>query len=247
MSRLRDERGFTLIELLVASTIGIFVLFGALTILETSQRAQATVSDRSEAIARGRTAMEQLVQQLRSQVCIGAGSPAIVYGDGSRVTFYADLTNVYTGTPSANDFVPAKRDLIYANGSITEYLYPGTPITNSGNGGRRGERSSMPYTFATTPSRTRVVIDRIALRREAGADVPLFKYYAFDESDPIRPSRLLATPLSATDRDNVVQVTINLQSLPSRLGSRHPGEPFTADVFVRTADPTDPEHSPLCL
>jgi hypothetical protein len=44
-----------------------------------------------------------------------------------------------------------------------------------------------------------------------------------------------------------VQITVNFQALPSRLNSVYPGEPFTADVFVRTADPTDPEHSPLCF
>jgi prepilin-type N-terminal cleavage/methylation domain-containing protein len=253
MSRLRDERGFTLIELLVSSTIGLVVLFGALTTLESSQRAQSKVSDRSEAIARGRGALEQLVQQLRSQVCIGAGAPAIIYADNSRVTFYADLTNVYTGNPSENDFVPAKRDLIFSStaGKLTEYVYPGSPVTNNGGGGNgngNGNNStSFPYTFASTPSRTRVVLDKIKLRKENGQDVPFFKYYSFSDTDPIRPSNLLTTPLSATDRDNVVQVTVNFQALPSRLNSTYPGEPFTSDVFVRTADPTDPEHSPLCL
>ena len=245
MSRLRDERGFTLIELLVASTIGILVMFGALSVLESSQRAQTRVSDRTEAIARGRAATEQIIQQLRSQVCIGAGAPAIVYADGSRVTFYADMTNVYTGTPSENDFVPAKRDLVYSGGKLTEYVYPGSPLRES-NGNTRG-RVAMPYEFATTPSRIRAVVDRVTLRRDGVAEVPFFKFYAFDERDPIRPSKLLTTPLSDTDRDNVVKVEINFQSLPTRVGNRHPGEPFTSEVFVRTADPTDPEHSPLCL
>jgi hypothetical protein len=152
------------------------------------------------------------------------------------------MTDTYTDASAdwgENIFVPAKRDLLYADGKVTESIYPGTPAT--------GSSATFPYTFSSTPSAVRVIIDKIALRKQDGVDVPFFKYYAFDGNDPIRPSNLLTTPLVATDRDNVVQITVNFQSLPTRLNSPYPGEPFTADVFVRTADPTDPEHSPLCF
>ncbi len=229
MTRLRhDERGFSLAEMLVSITVGVGVLLAAFTLSSSLLHAQTKVSDRSDSIARGRTAMEQIVQQLRSQVCLGPGYPAITYGDGSRIVFYADLAN--------RTFVPEQRELVYASGSITERTYPGTQT-----GGQ------PPFTFAGTPSRTRVVLDRMQLRREAGVDVPFFRYYMFDGSDPIRPSRLLATPLSASDAARVVQVTINFAALPSRGGSGTTAEPFTANVYVRTADPTDPDHSPLCI
>jgi len=228
----RDERGFTLMELLVATTVGVGVLLVAFSLSESFLHAQTRVSDRSDSIARGRTAMEQVVQQLRSQVCLGPGFPAITYGDGSRVTFYADLSN--------DTFVPERRDLTYANGSLTERVYPGTTNGDPDPG-------EAPFLFASTPSRTRVVLDHMQLQREAGADVPFFRYYMFDGSDPIRPSRLLPTPLSAGDAARVVQVTISYAALPSRGGSGTTPEPFTANVYVRTADPTDPDHSPLCI
>jgi prepilin-type N-terminal cleavage/methylation domain-containing protein len=226
--RLRDQRGFSLTELLVSMTVGVGVLLAAFTLSSALLHAQTKVSDRSESIARGRAAMEQIVQQLRSQVCLGPGYPAITYGDGSRVVFYADLAN--------RTFVPEQRELVYASGALTERAYPGTQT-----GGQ------PPFTFARTPSRTRVVLDRMQLRREEGVDVPFFRYYTFDGSDPIRPSRLLATPLSASDAARVVQVTISYAALPSRGGSGTTAEPFTANVYVRTADPTDPDHSPLCI
>jgi prepilin-type N-terminal cleavage/methylation domain-containing protein len=224
----REERGFTLVELLVATTLGVGVLLGAFTLADAFQHAETRVSDRSEAIARGRTAMEQLVQELRSQVCLGPGYPAITYGDDDHVTFYADLANT--------TFVPERRDLSFANGAITEKTYAGTQT-----GGQ------PPFSFSSTASRTRVVLDHVQRQQEGGADVPVFRYYSFDGNDPIRPSRLLATPLSANDAQRVVQVTVAFQSLPARVGTTSAGEPFTANVYVRTADPTDPDHSPLCI
>lgn len=228
----REEHGFTLVELLVATTVGVGVLLAAFTLSEALLHAQTKVSDRSESIARGRTAMEQVVQQLRSQVCLGPGLPAITYGDGDRVVFYADLANT--------TFVPERRELSYADGALTERVYPGT-VNGDPDAGE------PPYLFASTPSHTRVVLDHLQPLREDGVEVPFFRYYMFDGSDPIRPSRLLATPLSAQDAARVVQIAISYAALPSRGGNATTAEPFTAHVYVRTADPTDPDHSPLCI
>jgi prepilin-type N-terminal cleavage/methylation domain-containing protein len=227
--RLRDERGFTLVEVLVSTSLGVALLMAAFTLSSAFSHAQTRVSDRSESIARGRTAMEQIVQQLRSQVCLGPGYPAITYGDDNHITFYADLAN--------RTFIPQKRDLQFASGALTENDYDGTTT-----GGQ------PPFSFGARPSRTRVILDKLQLQRTtAGVNVPFFRYYMFDGGDPIRPSRLLATPLSADDAQRVVQITVSFGALPSRGGSGTIAEPFTANVYVRTADPTDPEHSPLCI
>lgn len=227
MTRLRrDEAGFTLVELLVTSAIGVVVLLVAGTLSTGFLHAQTRVSDRSESIARGRTAMEQITQQLRSQVCLGPGYPAITYGDGSRMTFYADLSN--------RAFVPEQRVLSYSNGTLTETSYAGRA---SGTG------SGAPFTFSSTPSRTRAVLDRMQLV----GTTPFFRYYSFDSNNPIRPANLLRTPLSASDAQRVVQITVTFAALPSRGGSGTIAEPSTANVYVRTADPTDPDHSPLCI
>ena len=228
--RLADERGFTLVELLLATVIGVGVLLTAYTLSDAVLHAQTRISDRSEAIARGRTAMEQITQQLRSEVCLGPGYPAIVYGDSNEVTFYADLADT--------TFIPQKRDLTFANGTLTERDYNGA--ASAGN---------PPFTFSATPARTRVILDKMKLQQSGGANVPFFSYYSFNNANPVRPANLLAVPLSASDAAKVVEITINFLAMPSRGGSSasYPGEPYTANVFVRTADPTDPDHSPLCI
>jgi len=228
LARLRDQRGFTLVELLMTTVIGTIVLLAAFTIFDAALHAQTRVDDRSDMVARGRTAMEQVVQQLRSQVCLGPGYPAVTYGDGSHVTFYADLADT--------TFVPQKRDLTFSGGTLTERDYTGSP--SSGN---------PPYTFAATPSRTRVIATSLVNQTQGATTIPFFTYYSFNAANPVRPANLLAVPLSATDMARVVQITVAFGALPSRGVSKLPAEPFTANVFVRTADPTDPDHSPLCI
>ncbi|HEX5145863.1 MAG TPA: type II secretion system protein [Conexibacter sp.] len=224
----RDERGFTLVELLVATTIGVGVLLAAGTLSVAFLHASTRVSDRSESVARGRTAMEQIVQELRSQVCLGPGYPAVTYASDNEVTFYADLSDT--------TFVPQQRDLTFANGQLTETTYAGS-VNSTGTG--------APFTFSRTASTTRVVLDRMQLV----GSTPFFRFYSFDGNDPVRPSNLLRTPLSASDLARIVQISISFGALPSRGGglSGQTAEPFQANMYVRTADPSDPEHSPLCI
>ncbi len=226
--RLRDERGFTLIELLVSTSIGLAVLLATFMIFDSALLAQNRVDDRTDSIGRGRTGMEQIVQQLRSQVCLGPSLPAIEYGDDDEIRFYADLANT--------TFVPERHVLTFAGGAITERDY-----TGAASGG------SPPFTFSAAPARTRVILDRLAPFSQGGATSPFFTYFSFDGSTPPQPTNLLAVPLSDADRARVVQVRVSFMALPSRTSSDSTGEPFTTDVFVRTADPSDPEHSPLCI
>jgi hypothetical protein len=213
VNRLRAQDGFML---------------AAFAIFDTALHAQTRVDDRSDSVARGRTALEQVVQQLRSQVCLGPGYPAVAYGDATHVTFYADLADT--------TFVPQKRDLQLAGGTLTEKDYTGSPSAGS-----------PPFTFASTPSRTRVIATKLTQLTQGGATVPFFTYYSFNAANPVRPANLLAVPLSASDMARVVQITVSFGALPARGVASVAPEPFTANVFVRTADPTDPDHSPLCI
>lgn len=227
--RLGDERGFTLVEMLVSTSIGVIVLLATFAIMDSALLAQNRVDDRTDSIARGRTGMEQIVQQLRSQVCLGPGLPAIEYGDNDEVRFYADLANT--------TFVPERRVLTFAGGALTERGYTGSPSS----------AGSPPFTFSATPARTRVILNRLMLDAQGGTTIPFFTYYSFDGSTPPQPTNELPVPLSDVDRGQVVQIRISFVALPSRVSSSSTGEPFTTEVFVRTADPTDPEHSPLCF
>jgi hypothetical protein len=228
---LADASGYTLVELLMATVIGIGVLMVTYELSDAVLHAQTQISDRTESIARGRTAMEQIVQQLRSQVCLGPGQAAIAYGDDHHLTFYADLADT--------TFVPEERDLDFSGGALTENDYAGSPSAGA-----------TPYTFSAVPSRTRVIADDLLLQLDSsGAQVPFFTYYSFDNNTPVRPDNQLATPLDPGDAARVVLIRVSFAALPTRGGSSasSPGEPFSSNVFVRTADPSDPARSPLCI
>lgn len=192
--RLGDERGFTLIELLVTILIGIIVMFAALALTEVGARSTARTTDRVETIQRGRTALTQMVQGLRSQVCRDSATPPVVSGDGSSIVFYSDVDN----SPA---FVPQKRQLTLSSGSIVERLWLPSPATGP------------PWTYPATPTRTRTLIANVAT---VGA-TPFLSYYSYDGTP-------LSTPLStdttsavlpANSIAKVVQVDVSFRTRPS--------------------------------
>jgi type II secretory pathway pseudopilin PulG len=73
---LRSADGFTLTEMLVAILCGVVVTGALLAVLELSLRQDTRISDRVQADRRGRTAMNVVLDQLRSG-CTGFGSTAI--------------------------------------------------------------------------------------------------------------------------------------------------------------------------
>jgi prepilin-type N-terminal cleavage/methylation domain-containing protein len=246
MRRLRtDESGFSLVELLVSVVIGLIVVSAAFNLLDASTQASSDVTDRVDATQRGRAAMEQMQQVLRSEVCLDTNTPAITYGDSDRVDFYADLGD--------EDFTPEARRLRFVEngttgrGDILEDVWTtlSDPPENTYNG---------------APTRTRLVMGEMARAMEdqaqesraVGDPVPVFRYYGFVGSDPARPDDLLQTPLSATDKARVVRIAVAFDSQPGRptggLQAREELDTtYENDIYVRTADPTDPLHSPQCL
>ena len=197
--------------------------------------AQTRVSDRSDSRSRaGARRWSRSSSSCARQVCLGPGFPAVAYGDANEVTFYADLANT--------TFVPQKRDLTFSPAGRS----PSGTTAATSNSAR-----SPPFTFSATPVRTRVILDPQAAAHQRRRVVPFFTYYAFDSGNPVRPANLLSIALDATRPTcrASCRSRVNFSALPSRGGSSisSPGEPFTANVFVRTADPTDPDHSPLCI
>ena len=84
----------------MAAVIGFVVLSATLGLLESSLRLNHGVMAKTDAMQRGRLAMDDVTQQLRSQVCLDGTTladdipvSAIVAGsNASSVTFYADFT-----------------------------------------------------------------------------------------------------------------------------------------------------------
>lgn len=226
--RLRAQGGFTLIEMLMALLIGSIVLGAAMYIFQAGQRSSTRVQDRAESVQRGRVVMEQLTQRIRSQVCLGPGYPAMTAGSSTGMTFYMDIGN--------ENFQPQQMRLTYDpsnGGQVTETTWNMT-ATGSGSG----------WQVAASPSRVRVLATNLALN---GA-TPFFQFYSFTATDPIAPTNQLPVPLSSSDLARVVQVVLTFRPTPMRGDQNAFVSPlFQNQVYVRTADPTDPIHSPLCV
>lgn len=226
----RDERGFTLPELLMSVLIGTIVMLAAVNLIDASVRASDEVLDRVDGLGKGRQALEQVTQRVRAQVCPDKNTPALVEGTDNSMTFYTEL--ISSTDASGNPlFAPEGRRISLAGGTLTEEVWNtlASPFANTFNAPPNTSRAMSPAIY-TQPGR------------------PFFRYYGFIGNDPALAELLLQTPLSAADRARVVKIEVAFDSRPTKRESQSNriDTGFEAEVFVRTADPSDPEHSPQC-
>jgi len=221
--RLRSEAGFTLIEMLVASVIGIVVLFSMLNLLDASQRAPGRVVNRVDGTQRGRVAMEQVTQRLRSQICLGKLVPLVI-GDASSptdansVTFYSDLGN-------GADFLPEKRRIYVSGTDLKERIIAGTGLPPN-------------TTFTSTP-RNRTLMQNIKPVIQGAGNLAYFRYYTFDNSTPPQPTVELMPPLAAADASRIVQVVVAFRASTGK--EDRVDTNFVNGVYSRAADSGSPD------
>jgi len=240
VSRLRagDERGFTLVELLVAMLVGMVLLVAAFDLLDASTRQRLRIEQRAEAVQRGRLALEQVTQVLRSQTCLGPSRPAMLSVGPSSATFYASLT-----TPTASGLLPMeKRSLTFA---------PATP------GGTRGDVVMRTYrpTGGTYPDYTWPADDQPDDVRTVARDVslvpgtPFLRFYEYSSANAPQVVEIptQSGSVSELDLSQIVRVDVAFDALPADAAPAQLKTRFTGEVYARTADPTDPEHSPRCF
>jgi Tfp pilus assembly protein PilW len=210
-------------ELLVALPFGLMLLFATVAMVIVSIHQSANVTDRVEAIQRGRTTMERVVRQLRSQVCSPTTGAAITAGDANSVTFYGDLTG------GASD--PERHTITYdpAAKTLTQYDHVGTGTWPN-------------LTFAATPTRTATLLANTT----AVSGTPFFTYYAFASNGTVS-STALPSPLSATDLPNVVRVGVSFVSQPRRTAQAALNTTFQSQADVRTADANNPSQGMRCI
>jgi prepilin-type N-terminal cleavage/methylation domain-containing protein len=218
-----DQRGFTLTELLVAMPLGLLVTFAAFEITDKAFTVNASISAREDALQRGRQAMEQLTQRLRSQVCLNSSTPPMVSGDDNSVTFYANL-----GSTTGN---PQRRTITYSSATrkITEDVFNATGSAGS-------------YTFPVTPSRTRTLIgDAYPV-----TGTPFLRYYAYPSTGAAQPTQLLPSPLTSADRPRVTKVSLAFVARATAANSSTESTTLQNDVVVRQGDATDPNAGVVC-
>lgn len=237
---LGDQRGFTLIELVISSTIGIVVLLAVFALMDVSVVQAGRTQDRVEVAQRGRNSMEQITQQLRSQICFGADQP-LIEGTNTSVRFYADVGDEqYRPDMRVLTFVPNGRQ-----GRITESVYVGQADANGG------------FTFPNwrsdgtgVPDRSRTVATGV---EQVDAATPVFSYFGFryDQSNAKAAATdtdiLLNTPIASTDSTRrVVKIRVAYKVDAERTANSSIDALNQGDVFVRSADPLQPGKSPLC-
>jgi prepilin-type N-terminal cleavage/methylation domain-containing protein len=222
-ARLRCERGFTLIEMLVASLVGMVVLFALLNLLDSAQNASSRTVARVDGTQRGRVAMEQVTQRLRSQICVGGILPLITNDaasptDANSVSFYSDLG-------SGADFLPEKRRIYVSGTDLREKIIAGTGLPPN-------------TTFTNTP-RDRLIMQNIKPVVVAGVNVPYFRYFIFDTAVVPQPTIELKPPLAVADRTRIVQIVVSFKAGVSK--DARVNTDFVNGVYSRAADPGSPD------
>jgi hypothetical protein len=240
MSRLRNEDGFTLMEVVTSMTVGLVMLGAILGLLESTVRLNTGVMAKTDAMQRGRLGMDQLTQQLRSQVCLDWDNSAIIQGsDASTVSFYADF--------SAGGRPPVKRTLRFDTTSrrITSQLFSApTPTPNP----------LTPASYPTLPEATNVVLDEISpalnLDTTDPADtVPFLRYFAYEEQADgvLRAEKELTPPLDKAEAARAARVEIAFVSHATGSQDRGKAVVLTDQVMARHSDPNLAVPDPKCV
>jgi prepilin-type N-terminal cleavage/methylation domain-containing protein len=213
-SRLAAEGGFTLAEVIIAVAVGSIIILAAYGLLDASRSGAMKVTDRVDATQRGRLAMDEVVRQLRSQVCIDPAEGSITDGRSESVTFYS-----FTGTGA---YTPERHTITWdANArTIVDYTYVG-----------QGTPPSM--TFPATPTKSRLLLTEVV----RSSNAPIFTYFSWTTDGTARATRQLTTPLSAADARQTVRVLVQFRVLPTRTGQSAESTALVDEVFSRTADP----------
>lgn len=227
---LRDEGGFTLPELLLTMVIGLIVIGSGTLITIGAQKHNAEVVDRTDATARARYAMDQMVQVLRSQACTDASAYAIGAATSTSMTVYADLSD--GSTPVARhalNYNPTTR-------TLTDTVVAGS--------------TSTPQTFTAAPRTLTLATDV-----QPDGTTPIFSYYAYPNVAPtsgaLNPDVPLVPPtagLSTADLGRVARIDITYTATGTNATTRKTIRARMANqVFVRLSDPNSTsDFDPSC-
>jgi pilin/secretion family protein with methylation motif len=258
----REERGLTLIELLVSMTAGVVVVAGATLILVVALRQNTRVVDGVQADSIGRTALNQIVDELHSS-CTGFGSTSIqapsttptsplvstgalslwfltAYGSSSsgeasikRVTLH-DI--VWSSTGTSNTKEPL--------GKLIDYSWNSTG----------GEPPNSAWSFNSVLSPATATLTRVIATNVIPAEASkLFTYEKYDTTPTdaaygtLVPLAAAELPLTATTAKRVAKVTITYTQAPERGDTRagHTAN-FSDSVVLRLTPPESNSEGSTC-
>ncbi len=199
-----DQSGFSLVELLMAMALGSIVLTALMTVFLGGIKGTVQISDRVDALQRGRITIDRITTLLDSQTCLlsdsGIGQSPILDGQDSQVAFYASLGVV--------DSDPTIYRLRYDAASKRFYEDRFLPV--------RSPAGVLSYpSYPSTADSTRIIGTNIL---PIAAGTPIFSYWRFvtingptlGQVDPTA----LATPLTVASELTAVRVTISFVTQP---------------------------------
>jgi type II secretory pathway pseudopilin PulG len=246
----RREDGMTLPELLVTLTIAMIITLATFSLVEVTMGRSGEIAARVDAVQRGRSAMDLMTRQLRSQVCLGPTAPAsrsIVAGTATSVTFYVEMGDPSAAGSSAGPNatpVPRrveKRSLTlettgsFAPGTLVERRWVGTPST-----------AQLGFIFPAdnNPTSTRELMRPIALTPTPGNEAlppAMFRFYGWNTSAAEPKADVLlpfstSSGLSDADVKRVARIEITYRAKPRTTDTRA-STVFYNQVVVRTVDP----------
>jgi prepilin-type N-terminal cleavage/methylation domain-containing protein len=235
--RASDEAGFSLIELLVTMTVGVVVLGAAFVVVQWATQLTGNTQDRVDAGQRGRLALENIVSELRSGVCVKPSTGAVptsplIAADASRLELYANL--------AGPDTLAQRRVLTYdsAKRTIVEDSYQGLPPASGTPVG------SVVLPIAGT-ARTRRLLENVT---PIDGSTPIFTYWGYQvDTTGARPKVTGMTKLTApvADPSSVVQVDVNFRARPVKATADNARDAILkSSAYFRLSDPLNPTSAP---
>jgi hypothetical protein len=222
----------TLMELMTAISIGMVVMFAMFALLDGTVRMNTGMMSKTDAMQRGRIAMDIMTQELRSQVCLeNLAGPAIVPGATSEtVEFYSDFSEGDGTVPPTKRRLARDRD----TGDITTAVFLS----------KNNKLEPGPNDFNTAPSQTLMRLEHTGLQRDAGNnEIPFLRYYAYEWVDvgdgTKRPEATLelVPPIDANEARRVARIDVTLVAQPLGSRDRTKGVDLNDQVMARHSDP----------
>lgn len=231
MRRLRtDQSGFTLIEMLITCALGLIVLTAALQLAAVAQRSATKSTERADDAQRGRVAMEQIVQGLRSATCATPDAnnrlTPLVYADPTKLVLYRNIAGKAGANASA--FQPDEHTYQLVGNRITD-------VTNAGVG-------TYPNVTFPTASPPRLVVANASVP----AGTPLFTYYAYQADGTIDPAQPLAPgrALTVDELERVVQIRVRFVTRPTDNATDSAVQASFDDTVTTAVPITRPDTNP---
>lgn len=245
LNRVRSEDGFTLPEMLITIVIALTISLATFSLIEFVMKRSGEIAHRVDTVQRGRTTMDQITRQLRSQVCAWrsdvtpamAGPRSVNLATPTQVGVYTDFSSEAPVAGVAPP--PALRTVTFQTGTLVETVVPGKWV---------GGLVSFTYGGATTATRPMISSVEQVTPVGSATPTPVFRYFRFNGANPPQPITEIAVGRALTDDEleSVAKIAVTFRVLTTT-GSKKGSTVFQNEVYVRTADPNAETPMPTCL